>query len=153
MISAPMLAAAALLGASVLGLASLLVAGTLGLVITSVACCAVALLAVRARLGVPSWAVPAARTRSWPAEPFHGYRRIRFALDWGLGRPNQMLPGVLRRVAAAVLAERHGVELDRDPDAARRVLGERAWALLHAEGESWVERADVERLTDRLERL
>lgn len=142
-----------LLGASVLGLASLLLAGTLGLVIVSVACCAVGLGVVRARLGVPSPPVPTARSRSWPDEPFLSYRRIRFDLQWGVGRPNQQLSRTLRRVAAAVLAERHGVELDRDHEVARRLLGEPAWALLHAEHESWVESADVERFTDRLERL
>jgi hypothetical protein len=37
---------------------------------------------------------------------------------------------LLRMAAAARLATRHGVELDRQPDVARRLLGEQAWELL-----------------------
>jgi len=37
---------------------------------------------------------------------------------------------LLRAAAGARLAIRHGVELERRPDAARQLLGEQAWALL-----------------------
>jgi hypothetical protein len=36
----------------------------------------------------------------------------------------------LRRLAADRLAAEHGVDLDADPDGARKLLGEPAWALL-----------------------
>lgn len=42
---------------------------------------------------------------------------------------SRLLP-ILREAAAARLAGRHNVELDRRPDAARRLLGENAWELL-----------------------
>ncbi len=41
----------------------------------------------------------------------------------------RLLP-LLRAAAAARLASRHGVELDRRPEAARALLGEAAWELL-----------------------
>ena len=37
---------------------------------------------------------------------------------------------LLRTVTAARLAMRRGVELERQPDAARRILGERTWDLV-----------------------
>jgi hypothetical protein len=37
---------------------------------------------------------------------------------------------LLRSAASARLASRHGIELDRRPDAARELLGEDAWELL-----------------------
>jgi hypothetical protein len=42
---------------------------------------------------------------------------------------HRLLPQ-LRAAAAARLASRHGVELDRRPDAARALLGEEAWEWL-----------------------
>jgi hypothetical protein len=36
----------------------------------------------------------------------------------------------LRTAAAARLASRHGIDLDRRPDAARALLGEEAWEWL-----------------------
>jgi hypothetical protein len=40
---------------------------------------------------------------------------------------------VLREIAAHRLLRRHGIELDRRPDAARRLLGEEAWEWLRPE--------------------
>lgn len=40
-----------------------------------------------------------------------------------------LLP-LLRSAAAARLSARHGVELERQPDAARRLLGEQVWSLV-----------------------
>ena len=42
----------------------------------------------------------------------------------------------LRRIAAQLLASRRGVDLDRDPDAARRALGEELWQLVRADREA-----------------
>ena len=42
---------------------------------------------------------------------------------------HRLLP-LLRSAAAARLAARHGVELDRRPEAARALLGEEVWDLL-----------------------
>jgi hypothetical protein len=86
-------------------------------------------------------------------EPFCSYRRIQFALGWAVGRPNQLLPEMLARLAGAVLAERYGVELDRDADAARRLLGEHAWAVLYPDRDSRAGSADIEGFVNRLEQL
>ena len=67
---------------------------------------------------------------------------------------------LLRSAASARLATRHGIELDRRPDAARELLGEDAWELLrpdrpepadrHGPG---VPRARVAALIERIESL
>ncbi len=67
---------------------------------------------------------------------------------------------LLRAAAAARLASRHGIELDRRPDAARALLGEHAWELLrpdrpeptdrHGPG---VPRGQVAALIERIESL
>jgi hypothetical protein len=41
----------------------------------------------------------------------------------------------LRRIAAALLAARRGIELDAQPDAARRALGDEAWELVRDDRE------------------
>ena len=43
---------------------------------------------------------------------------------------HRRLVPLLRAAAAARLAMRHGIELERRPDVARRLLGEQAWELL-----------------------
>jgi len=59
--------------------------------------------------------------------------RIERELTLGVADATQahrrLLP-LLRAAAAARLASRHGIELDRRPEAARALLGEEAWALL-----------------------
>jgi hypothetical protein len=42
----------------------------------------------------------------------------------------------LRRIAAQLLASRRGVDLDGNPDAARRALGEELWQLVRADREA-----------------
>lgn len=41
----------------------------------------------------------------------------------------------LRRIAAELLAARRGIELDADPDAARRALGDDAWEIVRGDRE------------------
>jgi hypothetical protein len=79
------------------------------------------------------------------ADSAHAYRRL--------------LP-LLRAAAEARLASRHGIELDRRPDAAEALLGEEAWQLLrpdrpepadrHGPG---VPRASVAAAIERVESL
>jgi hypothetical protein len=67
---------------------------------------------------------------------------------------------LLRSAASARLARRHGIELERRPDAARELLGEDSWELLrpdrpepadrHGPG---VPRAQVAALIERIESL
>jgi len=60
---------------------------------------------------------------------------LRMERELGLGissaghASHRLLPR-LRAVAAARLGSRHGIELDRRPDAARAVLGDDVWELL-----------------------
>ena len=66
------------------------------------------------------------------AEPVELLRMER-ELELGIanaGSAHHRLLPLLRAAAAARLASRHGVELDRRPDAARALLGEEAWELL-----------------------
>jgi hypothetical protein len=90
-----------------------------------------ALLGLRARGGSPFDA--ALRTRRQAPEPPEELDRVRrllvLAAASGTHAHTRLRPR-LRRVAADRLAWRHGVRLDAEPDAARRLLGERAWALL-----------------------
>ena len=67
---------------------------------------------------------------------------------------------LLRAAAAARLASRHGIELDRRPDAARALLGEHAWELLRSDRPEpadrhgpGVPRAHVAALIERIESL
>ena len=65
----------------------------------------------------------------------------------------------LRAIAEDRLAADHGVALDRDPDASRRVLGDEAWQLLRADREppsrrdGGISTADLERIVSALEKL
>jgi hypothetical protein len=59
--------------------------------------------------------------------------RVERELELGIasaGSAHHRLLPLLRAAAAARLASRHGVELDRRPEAARALLGEHAWELL-----------------------
>ena len=118
--------------------------------------CAIALLVVRARLGRdprPPLAPRPSRRQSWPVGPFHSYRDIEFFLTWAPDRPTTGRRQLLTRLSAAMLAERQGIDLRRDPDAARSALGERAWALLDPHQNTSATRADIASLVDRLEQL
>lgn len=72
---------------------------------------------------------PAPRELSVPSEP----ERIRFEVGAATRRSMELhhqLRRRLRRLAADRLAAGHGVDLDGDPDAARRILGDETWGLL-----------------------
>jgi hypothetical protein len=72
---------------------------------------------------------------------------------------HRLLP-LLRAAAAARLASRHGIELDRRPDAAEALLGEEAWRWLRPDlpepGDRFapgVPRESVTALIERVESL
>jgi hypothetical protein len=72
---------------------------------------------------------PPARTIVWANEP----DRIAFEVGAATHRSMELhhqFRSRLRRLAADRLEADHGVDLDADQDAARRLLGEGAWALL-----------------------
>ncbi len=53
--------------------------------------------------------------------------------EWSWGGVEFRLRPILRRIAEARLTERHQVDLETDPAAARRILGEELWALIGPE--------------------
>ena len=76
------------------------------------------------------------------------------------GNAHQRLLPLLRTVAAARLSSRHGIELDRRPEAARALLGEEAWDLLRPDRPEpadrfarGIPRARVAALIERVESL
>jgi len=72
---------------------------------------------------------PPVRAIRWAGEP----DRIAFEVGSATHRSMELhhqFRRRLRRLAADRLEADHGVDLDADPDAARRLLGEQAWALL-----------------------
>jgi hypothetical protein len=100
-----------------------------------------------------------AATTSEPVE----LRRVERELELGIANAAsahyRLLPR-LRAAAAARLASRHGVELERRPDAARALLGEEAWELLRPDRPEPVDRfgpgvprATVAALIERAESL
>jgi hypothetical protein len=59
-------------------------------------------------------------------------RQVYDAQDAGYELPAQFRP-LVRRIASAALARRHGVVLEQDPARARALVGDRVWELLSAE--------------------
>lgn len=102
--------------------------------------------------------------RPGPAEAAGQLRSIRRALS-AAGRSqaelHSRLAPMVHEIAAARLSRRHGVDLDREPERARRLIGDgRLWELLtpgHGPadgplGSGW-SRQDLEELLNELERI
>jgi hypothetical protein len=75
----------------------------------------------------------------------------KFDLHYRLGR-------LLRELAADVLHDRHGIDLDREPDRARPLLGDGLWKVVWPEREPGrrtpgIDVAELAAHVDRLERL
>lgn len=71
-----------------------------------------------------------------PDRPFERVERIEDRLYWGGRTPHHFDAGVvpvLRRIAEDRLHRKHGIDLGRQPDAARLLLGEELWRLLAAQ--------------------
>jgi hypothetical protein len=69
------------------------------------------------------------RPRTEPAQLLRMDRELGLGVSSAWHAENRLLPR-LRAVAAARLVSRHGIELDRRPDAARALLGDDIWELL-----------------------
>ena len=103
----------------------------------------------------------AALRRSRPATPVP-LELLRMERDLELGiagaahAHHRLLP-ILREAAAARLASRHGVELERRPDAAQALLGDDVWELLRPDRPEPADRFDPgvprERVAAAIERL
>jgi hypothetical protein len=72
---------------------------------------------------------PREATASEPVELLRMERELELGIASAGSAHHRLLP-LLRAAAAARLASRHGVELERRPEAARALLGEEAWELL-----------------------
>jgi hypothetical protein len=73
-----------------------------------------------------------ARRRAAPERPA-GLEEVERAVDFAVWNPadlNRRLRPLLREVAAHRLQTRHGTDIDRQPEVARRLLGEVAWDLI-----------------------
>jgi hypothetical protein len=75
---------------------------------------------------------PTSREPNPPADPLQIAFELRSSLDVPSTLHFRLRPR-LRAIAADRLAADHGLSLDGDPDASRRLLGEEAWQLLRAE--------------------
>jgi hypothetical protein len=98
-------------------------------------------------------------TASRPVELLRVERDLELGIA-GAGNAHHRLLPSLREVAAARLASRHGVELERKPDAARELLGEDVWELLRPDRpepadrfDSGVPRDQVAAVLERVEAL
>jgi hypothetical protein len=95
--------------------------------------------------------------------PYRTYRRIAEQLSWARVSPRHydvVTRPLLQGLMASRLAERHGVDVHRSPDAARAVVGEDVWHWLDparpASGTSrppGLDPRDLVTLVDRLEAL
>jgi hypothetical protein len=98
-------------------------------------------------------------TPSEPVELLRMERELELGIANAASAHHRLLP-LLRAAAEARLASRHGVELDRRPDAARALLGEEAWEWLRPDRPEpadrfgrGVPRATVAALIERVESL
>ena len=151
-----------------LGVALLVVtyslAGLGGLLLALTLVAVVAVLAAAFR--VPG--APVTRGRPRPPvpvanAPYRTYRRVAEQLSWARVSPRHydvVTRPLLQRWMASRLAERHGIDVHRSPDAARAVLGEDLWHLLDparpASSSSrppGLDVRDLHRVVDRLEAL
>ena len=76
-----------------------------------------------------------------PVELLRGERDLALGIA-GAGPARPRLLPKLREAAAARLASRHGIELERRPEAARELLGEDAWELLRPDRPEPADRFD-----------
>jgi hypothetical protein len=158
---APVVAATAAL-VVLLALRPLSTSRALGIWVVLVAALALLLLVRHSRSGVrpaPRFEAALRSRTETPSEPVELLRMER-ELELGIANASsahhRLLP-LLRAAAAARLASRHGVELDRRPDAARALLGEEAWELLRPDRPEPVDRfgrgVPRERVTALIERV
>jgi hypothetical protein len=84
---------------------------------------------------------PRKRPATEPVELLRMQRELELGIA-GAGYAHSRLLPLLRGVAASRLGSRHGIELDRSPDAARAVLGDEAWQWLRPDRPEPADRFD-----------
>jgi hypothetical protein len=122
--------------------------------------------AVVALSRVPAAPEPRRRSRPGPPidnAPFRSYRQVAEALSWAEVSPRHydlVTRPLLVRLLTTRLADRHRVDLDTDPEAARRLVGDDVWHWLDPNREvsrqgqpPGVDQATLNRIVDRLENL
>ena len=157
--------AAALLGCLAV-LAVILAYGSSGLVGLVISLSAVAALGLVATvIGVPGAAPRVRPPRRLPSfeEPYPSYQAISEQLSWSRVSPRHydlVTRPLLVRLMAARLADHHGIDLDREPDAARALVGDDVWWWVDpsrpAQTSSQppgIDPAVLDRVVTRLERL
>jgi hypothetical protein len=137
--------------------------GLVGLVISLSAVAALGLVAVV--IGVPGAAPRVRPARRLPTfeEPYPSYEQISEQLSWSRVSPRHydlVTRPLLVRLMSARLADHHGIDLDRDPDAARALVGDDVWWWVDpgrpAQTSSQppgIDPAVLDRVVTRLERL
>jgi hypothetical protein len=147
--------------------AGLAVAGWPGLAVVVTVAAVIALLALRGLAPRPAaTASRPARESDSGAHSITGYSQRRFLVATGMSNGSfygAELRPVLEHLLAARLAERHGVNLYREPEAARRAFvrtggDEAAWRWIDptqtaAPSSHGIPRRTLARLIDRLEHL
>jgi hypothetical protein len=145
--------------------AGTMAAGPVGLLLATSVAGAIVMLRLRVII-----AEPEARdlpTLPWSRRPqatvLPGFTRTVGSVEWGLVSAfdfDTSLRPRLTRVAAARLADRHGVDLAAQPSAAARLLGAEAWALIDParlpiadRSIRGPDRAAVARVLDAIERI
>ncbi|GAA4228051.1 hypothetical protein GCM10022254_17270 [Actinomadura meridiana] len=130
------LRAAALAGAAACTLtAGYLVGGASALTVLATGLAVIGLLAARARFPAPPPVRPVVRAPDDPDDlrEFPSYRRVREAVSWSAVSArhyDSVTRPVLVRLLAAALAERHGVDVHREPARARELVGEDVWPFV-----------------------
>ena len=110
--------------------------------------------AVRSRFEAALNPPPAATPQ--PVELLRTERELELGIAAAGHAHHRLLP-ILREAAAARLASRHGIELERRPEAARELLGEETWELLRPDRPEPADRFDPgiprERVAAAIERV
>jgi hypothetical protein len=95
---------------------------------------------------------PRKRPAADPLELLRMQRELELGIAGAGYAHNRLLP-LLRGVAASRLTSRHGIELERRPDAAREVLGDEAWKWLRPDRPEPPDRFDSGVPREQLEHL
>jgi hypothetical protein len=169
-VSAWKITATVLAGMAGVVLALLLAGWSHGLVLLAyvlfVSAVALLVLAGRLRAALPP-ATPfeellaAAPRRVQPVGQLESIRQGLAAASWSRGELHYRLAPMIREIAAARLSRRHGVDLDRQPERARALIGDgRVWELAgprrgppeNRRASGW-SRRELEELLDELEEI
>ncbi|WUI02694.1 hypothetical protein OHR68_13090 [Spirillospora sp. NBC_00431] len=161
--------AAALVAAAGCGFGAVhIVAGTPAVLALAAGLAVLGLLAARARIPAPLSPSRPAGHRTLDDEPdelreYPSYRRVREAVSWApvsARHYDTVTRPLLVRLLSAALAERHGVDLHREPARARELVGEDVWPLVDpgrpGSGDSFAPGPDLAALrivVNRLEEL